>query len=251
MEVLSGVHAVPSIRLSRIYLIEGEQLVLIDSGLPWNVGTVMRYISSIGRRPEELALVLMTHSHPDHSTGAHGISKRTGAEIVAHAADTSAHAGRESSLSYMRVFTSLPVPVPFLRRTPVARLVEDGEVLQVLGGIRVIHSPGHTPGSVCYLLEGRSLLFSGDTAFSDGRRISRSLPFFGSHTGDYRRSLDRLAQLEFDTMCGGHGEPLVGGASDKLRELLISRPDPPTWPRFLGSVPARLLRARGFSGGDF
>ncbi len=84
---------------------------------------LVRYIRSIGRSPEELGLVLMTHSHPGHSTGALGISKRTGTEIVAHAADTRIHTGREVSLSYMSVFTSLPVPVPFLRRTAVARLV--------------------------------------------------------------------------------------------------------------------------------
>ena len=250
MEIRPGVHAVPGICWSRVYLIEGETLVLVDSGLPWNVGRVLRYIRSIGRNPEDLGMVLMTHSHPDHSAGALGISRRTGADIVAHAGDTRTHGDRGVSLSYMRVFTSLNAPIPFLQRAPVARLVKDGDVLPVLGGVRVIHTPGHTPGSVCYLLEDRSVLFSGDTAFSNGRRLSRSLPFFGSRTDDYRRSLERLAGLEFETLCGGHGEPMVGGASDRLRELLTARPDPPTWPQFLARIPSRMVRARGFSGED-
>ena len=242
---------VPGVRWSRVYLIEDETLALVDSGLPWNVGGVLKYIRAIGRNPDDLRLVLMTHSHPDHTAGALGLRRRTGAEIVAHAGDTRRHADQEVSLSYMRVFTSLKAPIPFLQRTPVARLVEDGEVLPALGGVRVIHTPGHTPGSVCYLLEDRSLLFSGDTAFSNGRRLSRSLPFFGSDMQDYRRSLDRLAALEFDTLCGGHGEPLVGGASDRLRELLATRPSPPTWPQFLARIPSRMVRIRGFSGEDF
>ena len=242
---------VPGVRWSRVYLIEDETLALVDSGLPWNVGGVLKYIRAIGRNPDDLRLVLMTHSHPDHTAGALGLRRRTGAEIVAHAGDTRRHADQEVSLSYMRVFTSLKAPIPFLQRTPVARLVEDGEVLPALGGVRVIHTPGHTPGSVCYLLEDRSLLFSGDTAFSNGRRLSRSLPFFGSDMQDYRRSLDRLAALEFDTLCGGHGEPLVGGASDRLRELLATRPSPPTWPQFLARIPSRMVRIRGFCGEDF
>ena len=242
---------VPGVRWSRVYLIEDETLALVDSGLPWNVGGVLKYIRAIGRNPDDLRLVLMTHSHPDHTAGALGLRRRTGAEIVAHAGDTRWHADQEVSLSYMRVFTSLKAPIPFLQRTPVARLVEDGEVLPALGGVRVIHTPGHTSGSVCYLLEDRSLLFSGDTAFSNGRRLSRSLPFFGSDMQDYRRSLDRLAALEFDTLCGGHGEPLVGGASDRLRELLATRPSPPTWPQFLARIPSRMVRIRGFSGEDF
>ena len=242
---------VPGVRWSRVYLIEDETLALVDSGLPWNVGGVLKYIRAIGRNPDDLRLVLMTHSHPDHTAGALGLRRRTGAEIVAHAGDTRRHADQEVSLSYMRVFTSLKAPIPFLQRTPVARLVEDGEVLPALGGVRVIHTPGHTPGSVCYLLKDRSLLFSGDTAFSNGRRLSRSLPFFGSDMQDYRRSLDRLAALEFDTLCGGHGEPLVGGASDRLRELLATRPSPPTWPQFLARIPSRMVRIRGFSGEDF
>ena len=65
----------------------------------------------------------MPHSHTGHSTGALGISKRTGAEIVAHATDTRTHTRWEMSLSYMSVFTSLPMPVPFLRCTTVACLV--------------------------------------------------------------------------------------------------------------------------------
>lgn len=171
--------------------------------------------------------------------------------MVAHAYDTRKHSDHQVSLSYMRVFTSLKVPLPFLRYTPVDRVVADGDVIDVLGGIRVIHTPGHTPGSVCYLLEGSGVLFSGDTLFSNGRAISRSVPFPGSNRSHYRESLERLAGMEFDTLCGGHGAPLVGGASERLRELMAAKPEPPTWRGLLASVPRRLLHAKGFSGEDF
>ena len=151
----------------------------------------------------------------------------------------------------MGVFTSLRVPVPFLERTPVDHIVADGDVLPALDGIRVIHTPGHTPGSVCYLLESRGLLFSGDTLFSDGKRVSRSVPFPGSDRHDYRRSLQRLATVEFDSLLGGHGAPLVGRASDRLRELLAAKPYPPSWGEYLAGIPRRLYDARGFRGEDY
>ena len=251
MEVVPGVHILADSLWSLKYLVEGDRLALVDSGLRWNPRTVLRYIESLGRKPEELDLVLATHSHPDHTSGAQAIRRRTGAEVVAHAYDTRKHSDHQVSLSYMGVFTSLRVPLPFLRYTPVDRAVADGDVLDVLGGIRVIHTPGHTPGSVCYLLEGRGVLFSGDTLVSNGTAISRSVPFPGSNRSHYRESLKRLAGMEFDTLCGGHGAPLVGGASERLRELMAAKPEPPTWGGLLASVPRRLIHAKGFRGEDF
>ena len=249
MEIVAGVHAIPGIKWSRAYLIEDDTLALVDIGLPWNVRRVLSYIESIGRKPHELEFILITHSHPDHTSGALAISRRTEAKIVAHAHDTKAHSAGEVSLSYMGAFTSLKLPLPFLQRTPVTPIT-DGHVLPLLGGIRVIHTPGHTPGSVCYLLESRGVLFSGDTIFSDGVRVSRSVPFPGYNRSHYRESLDSLAALEFDTLCGGHGEPLVGGASDRLRKLLRARPDPPTWGGFLRGIPGRLFATRSLRDED-
>ena len=248
MEFLPGIHMIPNVRLSRAYLIEGDSLVLVDTGMPWNARGILSYINSIGRRPEELEAILMTHSHPDHSSGAKSINKRTGADVFAHSGDTKTHPNDEVSLSYMGVFGSLRLPVPFFQRTGVAHTVEDDEVLPLLGGIRVIHTPGHTPGSTCYLLEDRGVMFSGDTVFSDGNRISRSVPFPGYNRSDYIDSLNKIADLEFDTVCGGHGVPLIGRASTKLHNLLVERPEPPTWANFFKSLPRRISRAKSLHG---
>ena len=251
MEFLPGVHRVPGVSWSRAYLIEGDTLALVDTGLPWHAHRVVDYIRSIGRRPEELSLILITHAHPDHTSGALGVRRSTGAEIVAHVDDTKTHRDRVVSLSYMGVFTSLKLPLPFLQRTPVDNLVADGQVIPAFGGIRVLHTPGHTGGSVCYLLESKNLLFAGDTLFSNGTRLSRSVPFPGYDAQLYRKSLNRLAELRFATLCGGHGAPLVGQASDKLRELLAAKPDPPTWMDFIRGMPGRLYRGGGLNGTEY
>lgn len=119
METVKGVHQIPS-RMSRMYLIVDESLTLIDAGLPWDARTVFRYVESIGRKPEEIDRILLTHNHPDYTSGAHSISKRTGAEIVAHEDDTRHHHSKGRYLGYMGIFNAIDLPVPFLRRATVS-----------------------------------------------------------------------------------------------------------------------------------
>ena len=251
MEIVPGVHMVTGVRWARVYLIEDESLGLIDSGLPFSAGAIIKYIRSIGREPEELKLILVTHSHPDHSSGALAIRKRTGAEILAHPHDTKTHSNNVRSLRYRGLFGSLGVPLPLIRRTVIDKSVADGDEIPMFGGVEVIHTPGHTAGSVCYFLKSKGVLFSGDTIFSDGQRVSRSVPFPGYDAENYRQSLYRLAAMQFETLCGGHGDPLVQGASDRLRELLALRPELPTWGAFVKSIPRRLMRDKSLSGEEY
>lgn len=243
MEVVPGVHLVPNMSWSRVYLIEDDPLALVDAGPPWCARRVVSYIRSIGRNPEDLGLVLITHSHPDHIGSLLPLIKRTGARVVAHSGDTRARPGQETRLSRHGPFSGVRESLLFFKSVPVSQTVEEGQRLPIQDGVSVIHTPGHTPGSTCYLLEGRGVLFTGDTVFSDGRSVSRSAPFPGYNRQDYRKSLDRIASLEFDALCGGHGAPLVGGASDKVRALLASEPEPPTWGKVLARLPRRAFQS--------
>ena len=247
MEVVPGVHAVPGVRWSRAYLIvDGDEMALIDSGPPMSARHVFRYVESIGHRPEELRVVLMTHGHPDHVGAARSIVKRTGALVFAHSGD--ARVQRRTGRRYLGGAGGVLTGVPLVRSTQVHEPVEHGQVTDLLGGLRVVHTPGHTPGSVCYLLEREGLLFSGDTLFSNGERVSRTVPFPGYNRADYVASLRSLAEMDFGILCGGHGAPLLRGASRRLRELLDARPDPPTWGGFFSSIPRRVRVRIPFTG---
>ena len=242
MEVSPDIHLIPSARWSRVYLIVGETLTLVDSGLPWHPGGILNYVRSIGRRPNELKHILVTHSHPDHVGGTLSLVRKTGAAIVVHRSDTRPDHNNDLRLGYTGFLGPVPVPIPLLGRTGVSQLVGDGDILPLHGGIRVIHTPGHTRGSVCFILEESKVLFSGDTIFSDGERLSRSIPFPGYDRDDYMRSLKRLSEFEFEGVFGGHGQPMLQGGSHVLGQLLESYPDPPSWGDFFGSIPRRLKR---------
>ena len=248
MEIVPGVHAVPGIKWSRAYLlVENDQLALIDAGPPMSgsASRVFAYIESIGRRPEELSLLLMTHGHPDHVGGARAIVKRTRALVLTHRSDTH---GKRGGRRYVGGSSGMLARLSLVRPAQAHVPIDHGQVTNLLGGIRVLHTPGHTPGSVCFLLEREGLLFSGDTLFSDGERVSRSVPFPGYDRHDYVASLRSLAEMDFAILCGGHGAPLMRGAARRLRELLDVRPDPPTWGGFFASVPRRMRWRRPFTG---
>ena len=250
MEIVPGVHLVPGIPWSRVYLVEGKRLALVDAGPPWSAGRVEKYVRRIGRRPEDVAYILVTHSHPDHISGARRLIERTGASLVAHPMDAESTPNGGSHLSFKGPLGCSRAWLPFLPPTPVGQAAEEGTLLPALDDLRIVHTPGHTPGSVCYLLEDRQVLFTGDTLFSDGRKLSRSVPWPGYNRSDYRHSLAALANMEFDVLCGGHGSPMIGGAADKLRELLTSDPEPPTWGQAFSRLPKRLLSAVGSRGSN-
>ncbi len=178
MEIVQGVHKIPGSFWSALYLIESrDSLALVDSGSPGDGRRIEEYLRSIGRDVKDIEYILVTHSHPDHTGSAFALAEKSGARVAAHRLDSKVHPDGEVSLSYMGVFTSVRLPIPYLRFTEVTDLVSDGDVLPIGDGVRVIHTPGHTPGSLCFMDGGRKLLFSGDTLFSDGDRVSRSVPF--------------------------------------------------------------------------
>lgn len=225
-EIVAGVHRIEGLRGGRggpnVYLlVDGDALALIDAGLPGNIRTISRYVEKLGRPLEQLRYILLTHSHPDHTGGAPALRKRTGAAVLAHPGDVR-FKGREASVSYLGMFGSSSLPLPFFRRVPADGLLTDGEILPVLGGLRVLHTPGHTPGSLCFHLEKAGVLFCGDLIVEDRGVLGKNHAFPGSDLKAYQASLARLASLHYDVLCLGHGQPVVGDAMKQVQRLAES-----------------------------
>ncbi len=161
-------------------------------------------IRALGRSPGEIARFIVTHAHPDHIGGA------SGAEVFVHPAD------RERALRFNAGTIARRLAIRRLGRT--SDLVHDA-IIPALGGLRVVHTPGHTPGSVCLCAEREGLLFSGDALWCDAQRtLHRPNRYWSEDLAAARASVAGLARLDVSTILFGHLPPL-SRAARPLRDL--------------------------------
>ncbi|MEX0626990.1 MAG: MBL fold metallo-hydrolase [Chloroflexota bacterium] len=216
MEIAPGVHAV---RLLNVYafLIDEPQLTLIDAGLIGSAGRVQRHIERIGRTLDDLSRIICTHAHPDHIGGVRELAGEREVEVLMHPADLDgltvtlrdavANRNRGQLIAY------------FTRHPGEATPVEDGEVLPILGGLRVVHTPGHTPGSICLYAERLKLLFVGDTLQVIRGKVTFASRVFSEDLPLARASVARMAGLDVETIAFSHYPPWRDGTNRVLRGL--------------------------------
>ena len=221
MEVVPGIHKVDGTWGGNVYLmVDSDSLTLVDAALPFNAGRIRRYIESMGRSVSDVRQVVLTHSHPDHIGSIQSLFGDSSVKVLVHDADTRG-AGAGRWLYYPGQLLSLPGKLPFLGRIHADGSLEDGAELPALRGVKVFHTPGHTPGSVCFLDEKRGVLIAGDMLIADGKSFHRPVQFPGTDFRAYRKSIERIAALDFETVCVGHGKPVVGGAKPALERMLM------------------------------
>ena len=168
------------------------------------MGGLLREIKQDGYDPRKIKYVVNTHCHPDHIGGDLRIVKMSGAKVMMHEADAMA----------MDRLNRIPIPIPGLKKIKVDRHL--GNSLD-LGdtSLMVIHTPGHSPGSICLYDEGSKVLISGDTAFSYS--MGRwDLP--GGNMGQLKESLLKLSELDIEYLLPGHMGCLIG--KEKIQESL-------------------------------
>ena len=222
MEIAPGVHAV---RLLNVYafLIDEPELTLIDAGLIGSGGRVLRYLRRMGRSVDDLARIICTHAHPDHIGGVRELAGERDVEVLMHPADLEglsvtlrdavANRNRGQLIAY------------FTRHPGEATPITDGQVLPILGGLQVVHTPGHTPGSVCLYAERHKLLFVGDMLQVIRRRVTYASSVFSEDLPLARASVARIAELDVETIVFSHYPPWRDGANKVLRGL--ATPDRP------------------------
>ncbi len=249
MEITDGVHLINGAKGQNIYLLVGEDLTLVDSGYPGNGRRIAEYIAGIGRSLNELKTILLTHSHPDHTGSVPELKDMVpGMQVMAHPDDTSVDKQGRHVVSYLNVFGGTRLPVPFLRRVEADGFLEEGDVLPILGGLRVIHTPGHTPGSICFYLESQRAIFVGDNVVNLGEYVGASMPFPKTSMKQYEKSLRRIAAMEFDIACLAHGQVFRENADQRIRRMIEWYLDAPMWLRLVRVIPRafRLGRQSGF-----
>ncbi len=160
--------------------------------------TILEEAEKLGMKIEK---ILLTHGHFDHTGAVNALKEKTGAKVYLHAADEILLKDYDKSLAYF-------CPnMPFEEKNADVLLSNGDEIEQDGVVFRVLHTPGHTAGSVCFLteLDGKKVMFAGDTIFKDS--IGRS----DGYSGDYivqRQTLAKLREIPEDyVILSGHGDP--------------------------------------------
>lgn len=217
MEIVNGIFSVPSVVANVYVLVDDDGLTLIDTGLPYSQRRILRYLEQLGYAPEQVRRILVTHADRDHVGSLAALQVCTGARVLAGRLEGEAlAAGRETRRLRLtpwqqRVFRLMRPLFATLHPGRADEVIEDGQLLPILGGLRVLATPGHTPGHLSFFAEQYGVLFAGDSLRVVGGRLRRS---HGPNTHDEslaRESARRQLALNPRVICAGHG-PAVFGA---------------------------------------
>jgi glyoxylase-like metal-dependent hydrolase (beta-lactamase superfamily II) len=224
MEIMEGIHQVDEVNANVYLVIDGEELTLIDTGMPKSTEKILNYILKIKRQPSNISKIVLTHCHIDHVGSAHELKKLTNAKVAIHQEDAEFLAGKKTLPTPKGIIgITFKVFSPVFKFTPVQPDITLRENDKV-GRLIVIHTPGHAPGSIALYDPERKVLFAGDTVrFTEGKINGPPEPL----TLDMPKaiqSIEKISKLDFEVMLSGHGEPLKTNASNRVKEFYSTLP---------------------------
>ena len=206
-EILKGVHMVDT--YANTFFLADQRLILVDTATADGGPKVLDYLKRIRMKPSDIGTIFVTHTHPDHVGGLAAIKKVSPAKVAASRAEA-------DFISKRKTYTGPPGAAAQRHPgTPVDVPLDDGAVLD---GLRVIFTPGHTTGSMSLLDPSRSLLLAGDAINNEGR-LQPMDDAYNVDPKQHRASIKKLAGFDFENLVMGHGIPILGGASKRVKEL--------------------------------
>jgi hydroxyacylglutathione hydrolase len=216
LKIAEGIYQVEGVNCN-VYLVEdGGKLILIDTGLFRSYKKIVKYIEELGHKPADVSTIVLTHFHIDHVGSLKKMSELTGAKVAADEADADYIAGKKAPPKpknlMLKALSSLVKPAP----VDVNIVLKDGDKV---GKLTVIHTPGHSEGSISLLDAERKVMFVGDAVRFMGGKLEGPPPQFTLDEVKAKESIGKIATYDFDIMLSGHGQPLTENASQKVKEF--------------------------------
>lgn len=202
-----------------LYLIEGQRRLLVDTGAADTPERALKpALAQLGRQLGDIDLILNTHTHGEHVSGNGAILAATSAEVLMHPAEIpllNPLTSIETAIQYFSAlgpFSDAEVAEQERHRQKAAdappraanphTTVTEGDIVDLGHGVtlRVLHTPGHSPGSLCLYWDKEQILFSGDSIVGS----ADSQWFYYEDARTYRNTLERLQQLPVTLLCPAH-----------------------------------------------
>lgn len=194
------------------YLICGDDICLIDSGVSHSSDLIFNYMDNIGYKPNDISLMILSHSHPDHIGSAKSIKEKSGCKIAAHSAEINWIQDVELQAKerpvpnfYFLVEDSVDVDI----------VLANGDILDLGENIslKVIHSSGHSKGSISLFIPEEGVLFTGDSI-----PIKGDLPIYD----DFIESIESIKKLKaikgFNTLLASWDDPKEGENAHRIMD---------------------------------
>lgn len=230
VQIAPGVHRIPTMGdfINSYAFVDADgSVTLVDCGVKRAPARIVRGLAAIGKHPRDVTRIVLTHAHSDHAGGA--------AEVLESSSATSVHTHHDDA-AFLR---SGKVPPRdgsqglgrLLRRvtdggfSPVHQVEElhDGDLLDIAGGVRVVHTPGHTPGHISLLHSDSQTLITGDAIFNMNARMTWPFAAFCTSFDQARRSAAVLADLDYRTAAFTHGPEIRGTGREAIRAFLTRK----------------------------
>jgi glyoxylase-like metal-dependent hydrolase (beta-lactamase superfamily II) len=223
MKIIENVYVVPGVNANPYILNDADGLTIIDAGLPGSENKILDYVTNLGKSAHDVKRIIITHADLDHTGGLVALKKATDARTYASKVEAEAIASGKPSRPIKRTKFSLQRFLHTLKHPPmkpvrfqVDEILVDGQILPVLGGLRVVATIGHTPGHVSLFAPADGILFCGDSMVCDASgNILGSRPQFTWDEALAREAEKIQAALGANIVCSGHG-PVVVNASGKF-----------------------------------
>ena len=212
---------------ANIYLIISgkDEVTLIDTGYSKFKDKTLKAINKSGIKPGQIKYILLTHSHPDHAGNLAMIKKIFNATVYAHPAgaltlnqgkvipDLIPSPGFMNKLLFKILIGNRPANYDPVK---IDHEINNNDILPFGGGIKVIHTPGHSVDHLIYIWQKHGgVVFFGDIASNMGR-LNYMLGYNNLELA--KTNLNDIAQLDFDVACFGHGKTIIGNASEKFKQ---------------------------------
>ena len=221
MEIAEGIHLIPRVRGANAYLVAGDEgITVVDTGLPGSAGRIIDYVESMGCRRSDVKTIVLTHSDMDHAGSAARLKEMTNAKVAIHEADAPRLSGEKEwkkVKGVLGLFFRVTSVVMRFSRLKADVLLKDSDIID---GLTVIHTPGHTDVSICLYLPSRAL-FVGDALVTNNQRMP-SLPrrSMSMDMNVAKESIRKISQLEYSFLLPGHGPIIEQNASAIMKEFV-------------------------------
>jgi glyoxylase-like metal-dependent hydrolase (beta-lactamase superfamily II) len=223
LEIIDGVYGVDFDGMVWGYIYrKGTRLTLIDCGVAGRVELLTAKLHEIGARLSDIDQLILTHGHEDHAGTASELQRMTGITTLCHKLDAPFVRGEARmpppvmTENERRLHDQIAGNMPPAPPARVDRELNAGDIIDIGDPAVVVHAPGHTPGSIAIWVESRRLLFTGDAAASLGRPI---VGVFNIDPAQARESFKRLADVDCETACFGHGPQIPAKAGELMRQV--------------------------------